>query len=339
MIERKFVEKGIKKSEMETYLNHALERADYSHADIKRTPMNTRIVIHAGRPGVVIGHSGSKINEITETLRTQFKVDNPQIEVKAIPKPDLDPVVVAKQIASSLERGMKHRQIVNLMLKKIMQSGAIGVEITISGKISGARSRSEKFMQGYLKKCGNTSDVYTLKGYAMAVLKAGMIGVRVKLMTTKPSELSIGERIEDKLKEKETEEKENKEKEAKKEAEQPSGAVEDKENAAKKEQDEAEAKKDDRQEPHAKEKKEDHKKHAHEKQKDRGKTEDAKKSKSEKSDEKKEPSKEKKQKVKEPKEKEAKKESAKKEDKSAKKDTEKKEDAETSKKETGTEAK
>lgn len=309
MIERKFVEKGIKKAEMETYLNHALERADYSHADIKRTPMNTRIVIHAGRPGVVIGHSGSKINEITETLRTQFKVDNPQIEVKAIPKPDLDPVVVAKQIASSLERGMKHRQIVNLMLKKIMHSGAIGVEITISGKISGARSRSEKFMQGYLKKCGNTADVYTLKGHGMAILKAGMIGVTVKLMTTRPSELSINERIEDKLKEKEHKEKETKDAETKNETEQPSEPEEDK--IAKKEHTEAENKPNE--EPHAKEKKEEHKKPVHEKQKDKDIEEDVKKSKTEKLDDKKGPSKEKKQK-KEPKEKEAKKESAKKED-------------------------
>ena len=326
MIERKFVEKGIKKSEMETYLNHALDRADYSHADIKRTPMNTRIVIHAGRPGVVIGHSGSKINEITETLRTQFKVDNPQIEVKAIPKPDLDPVVVAKQIASSLERGMKHRQIVNVMLKKIMQSGAIGVEIMISGKISGARSRSEKFMQGYLKKCGNTADVYTLKGHGMAILKAGMIGVTVKLMTTKPSELSIVERIDDKLKEKEAEEKETKEKAAKEEAKKESESVEEKDKEhvdAKKE--EVETKKDE--EPHAKEKKEDHKKHAHEKTKESEAHEDAKKPKTEKHE--KEPSKEKKQKLKEPKEKEAKKESAKKEDKPAKKETK----TETAKKE------
>ncbi len=213
MIERKFIEKGIRNSEMEAYLNKSLERADYSHSDIKRTPLNTRIVIHAGRPGVVIGHAGSKINEMTGAIKNIFKIDNPQIEVKSVENQELDARVIAKQIASSLERGTKHRQIVNIMLKKIMGAGAIGVEITVSGKITGSRSRTEKFMSGYLKKCGNTSDVHTQRAFEKATLKAGVIGIKVKLMSTMPSVLSIEKTIEEKAQEKEAEKKEKEEKE------------------------------------------------------------------------------------------------------------------------------
>ncbi len=207
MIERKFIEKGTQKSEMEKYLNKTLERADYSHSDIKRTPLNTRIVIYAGRPGVVIGHAGSKINEMTNDLKHKFNIDNPQIEVKSVTHPYLDAKVVAKQIVSSLERGTKHRQIVNIMLKKIIEAGAIGAEITVSGKITGSRSRTEKFMLGYLKKCGNTADVHTQTEIETATLKAGTIGIKVKLMSTMPSVLSIEKRILETAKEKEDEEK------------------------------------------------------------------------------------------------------------------------------------
>ncbi|RLG15630.1 MAG: 30S ribosomal protein S3 [Candidatus Nanohalarchaeota archaeon] len=210
MIERKFIEKGIQKSELEKYLNKTLERADYSHSDIKRTPLNTRIVIYAGRPGVVIGHAGTKINEMTNDLKHKFNIDNPQIEVKSVANPALDAKVVAKQITSSLERGTKHRQIVNIMLKKIIEAGAIGAEITVSGKITGSRSRTEKFMRGYLKKCGNTADVHTQTEMERAVLKAGTIGVKVKLMSTMPSVLSIEKRILETAKEKEDEEKDKK---------------------------------------------------------------------------------------------------------------------------------
>ena len=210
MIERKFIEKGTQKSEMEKYLNKTLERADYSHSDIKRTPLNTRIVIYAGRPGVVIGHAGSKINEMTNDLKHKFNIDNPQIEVKSVAQPSLDAKVVAKQIASSLERGTKHRQIVNIMLKKIIEAGAIGAEITVSGKITGSRSRTEKFMLGYLKKCGNTADVHTQTEIEKATLKAGTIGIKVKLMSTMPSVLSIEKRILERAKEKEDEEKDKK---------------------------------------------------------------------------------------------------------------------------------
>ena len=219
MIERKFIEKGIRNSEMEAFLNKSLERADYSHSDIKRTPLNTRIVIHAGRPGVVIGHAGSKINEMTGAIKNRFKIDNPQIEVKSVENQELDARVVAKQIASSLERGTKHRQIVNIMLKKIMEAGAIGVEISVSGKITGSRSRAEKFMSGYLKKCGNTSDVHTQRAFEKATLKAGVIGIKVKLMSTMPSVLSIEKTIEEKAQEKEAEKKEKEEKEKKEDKE------------------------------------------------------------------------------------------------------------------------
>lgn len=212
MIERKFIEKGTQKSEMEKYLNKTLERADYSHSDIKRTPLNTRIVIYAGRPGVVIGHAGTKINEMTSDLKRRFNIDNPQIEVKSVEHPSLDAKVVAKQIASSLERGTKHRQIVNIMLKKIIEAGAIGAEITVSGKITGSRSRTEKFMLGYLKKCGNTADVHTQTEIEKATLKAGTIGIKVKLMSTMPSVLSIEKRILETAKEKEDEEKAKKQK-------------------------------------------------------------------------------------------------------------------------------
>lgn len=212
MIERKFIEKGTQKSEMEKYLNKTLERADYSHSDIKRTPLNTRIVIYAGRPGVVIGHAGTKINEMTKDLKHRFNIDNPQIEVKSVEHPSLDAKVVAKQIASSLERGTKHRQIVNIMLKKIIEAGAIGAEITVSGKITGSRSRTEKFMLGYLKKCGNTADVHTQTEIEKATLKAGTIGIKVKLMSTMPSVLSIEKRILETAKEKEDEEKAKKQK-------------------------------------------------------------------------------------------------------------------------------
>ncbi|MCK5698649.1 MAG: 30S ribosomal protein S3 [Candidatus Aenigmarchaeota archaeon] len=212
MIERKFIEKGTQKSEMEKYLNKTLERADYSHSDIKRTPLNTRIVIYAGRPGVVIGHAGTKINEMTNDLKRRFNIDNPQIEVKSVEHPSLDAKVVAKQIASSLERGTKHRQIVNIMLKKIIEAGAIGAEITVSGKITGSRSRTEKFMLGYLKKCGNTADVHTQTEIEKATLKAGTIGIKVKLMSTMPSVLSIEKRILETAKEKEDEEKAKKQK-------------------------------------------------------------------------------------------------------------------------------
>lgn len=221
MIERKFVAKGVRNAELEEYLESQLENADYSHADIKRTPLSTRVVVYAGRPGMVIGRSGSKIKEITDAFTTKFGITNPQIEVKSVDNPYLDPVVIAKQLAYALEKGTNYRRAVNIFLENIMGSGAIGVEICLAGKLSGARKRREKFLRGHLKKSGDSRETCTQQGKATAELKPGMVGIKVRIMHSLPDVLLIEKRmreIKEGLKPKAEEKKEEKPAEAKAEA-------------------------------------------------------------------------------------------------------------------------
>ncbi len=100
MIERNFVKEGIRNADIEAFLQKELDHAEYSHSEIKRTPLNTRIVIYAGRPGMVIGRMGSNIQKLTEDLATKFKIEKPQLEIKEIERPDLDARVIAKRIAA-----------------------------------------------------------------------------------------------------------------------------------------------------------------------------------------------------------------------------------------------
>lgn len=195
MIERKFVKRGIRNTEMEAYLRKELENADFSHSEIKRTPLNTRIILHAARPGMVIGRAGSKIQELTEKIKKDFGIDNPQVEVVSVEQPMLDAKIVAKQIANALERGLAYRRVVNVMLKDVMDAGALGIEIRIGGKLGGARSRSERFQIGYLKKAGHSATENTEVGYAFAILKAGCIGLQVRIMKSVPDILMVKEKI------------------------------------------------------------------------------------------------------------------------------------------------
>src|SRR3989338_5962442 len=206
MIERKFIQRGRRNLKVEEYLESQLGNADFSHAEIKRTPLNTRITVYAGRPGMVIGRAGSKIQELTDTLKTKFGVDNPLLEVKEVENPYMDAQVVAKQIVSALERRIAARRIVNIMLQEVMKAGAIGVEIVISGKLGGALARTERFSLGYLKKCGEPAETCTHKAKAQANLKAGVIGVKVTVMKSTQDILALAKRLKD-LKKKLKEEK------------------------------------------------------------------------------------------------------------------------------------
>src|SRR3989338_1468600 len=99
--EIKFIREGIRAVLIEEFLKSQFQRADYSHIEVSKTPLGTRIIIFANRPGIVIGRGGEKIRAITEHLRDKFKLDNPQLDVKEVDEPDLDAQIIAMQIASS----------------------------------------------------------------------------------------------------------------------------------------------------------------------------------------------------------------------------------------------
>ena len=181
-IERQVILANIKKVKVKEFLSKELEKAGIGEIDIQRTPMDTRVIISAQRPGIVIGKKGLTIKSLTDILRNEYGLDNPQIEVNDLPVHALNARVMAKSIASSLERGFHFRRAAYSALRDIMNAGALGAQITISGKLTGERSRTEKFVDGYIKHCGEPAERLVLKGFAEAAPKLGRIGVKVKIL-------------------------------------------------------------------------------------------------------------------------------------------------------------
>ena len=150
--------------------------------DVQITPLGTMVVVYAERPGMVIGRGGKNVRTITNTLKTQFGLDNPQIDVKEVDVPELNPKIMAYKISNMLQRGMQFRRVAYSTIRRIMGAGAQGVEITISGKIRGSRSAVAKFVEGYIKKCGEPSIRLVEEGFATAELKPGVLGIYVRIM-------------------------------------------------------------------------------------------------------------------------------------------------------------
>lgn len=177
-----FITESIKKTEIDEYLQKKLDRAGYGGVSISKTPLGTHIVIYAMRPGLVIGRGGETIRELAAFLEEKFKVSNPQISVSEIEVPELNAYVVASRVASALQRGVHFRRAGFWSLNQVMEAGALGAEIVISGKLRTERARFEKFRAGYLVKCGDPSLKYMQKAEVHVQLKPGMFGVRVRIM-------------------------------------------------------------------------------------------------------------------------------------------------------------
>lgn len=193
MIEKDFVTEGLKRTRIDEYLENELERAGYGGMEIQVTPLGTMVVVYAERPGMVIGRGGKTVRSITQNLKTGYGLENPQVEVKEVDIPELNPKIMAHKIAAMLQRGMHFRRVAYTALRRIMGAGAQGVEVTISGKIRGSRSACAKFSDGYIKKCGEPSIRFVRHGFATVQLKPGVLGINVRIM---PPDVVLPDKVE-----------------------------------------------------------------------------------------------------------------------------------------------
>jgi small subunit ribosomal protein S3 len=181
-IVKRFITEAMKNEEIDEFLQKKLERAGYGGVNLSKTPLGTHVVVYAMRPGLVIGRGGETIRELASLLEQKFGVANPQISVSEIEVPELNAFVVASRVTSALQRGIHFRRAGFWALNQVMESGALGCEIVISGKLRTERARFEKFKAGYFPRCGEPALRWTRKTEAHVQLKAGMFGVRVKIM-------------------------------------------------------------------------------------------------------------------------------------------------------------
>lgn len=181
-VERKLIKEHKKRVAVREYLHRETERAGFGGAEITRTPMGTRIHLVTERPGFVIGRRGETIKKLTSNLNERFGLDNPQIEVVEAADPSLNPQIMSQKLAEALERGWHFRRAGHSTLRRIMDAGAKGVLITIAGKLTGGRKRTEKFLEGHIKWCGDTALTNMEYGYATAKKKLGIIGCSVAIM-------------------------------------------------------------------------------------------------------------------------------------------------------------
>ena len=213
MIERKFIAQKIKEYQIQEYIANNLKNVGHSHTKMIKTPLGEKIIISASRPGLIVGRKGQNIKELTKTLKKKFGLENPQIEISEVKDVNLDANIVAERITDSLERfgSQRFKAIGHKTMENIMDAGALGVEIIVSGKIPSSRAKSWRFYSGYLKKCGDIAIVGVDKAHVQAKLKTGVVGVKVSIMppgTKLPDKIELIEQKEEKVEEVKEEKKE-----------------------------------------------------------------------------------------------------------------------------------
>ncbi len=199
---KKIVEEGLLKARVYEFLQGELDRAGFHGAKVVTTPVRDVVTLYVERPGLVIGRGGRIAKRLTEILKREFGFQNPYLRVEKVEQPFLSASIVANYIARRIMRGERHKRAAFAALRRVMASGAKGVEIRIAGKFTGQRAREERFRAGVIYRCGEEPTSYVDYAVRHVMLPQGMLGIRVRIVkpvdeSTMPDQIIvIPERVE-----------------------------------------------------------------------------------------------------------------------------------------------
>ena len=159
----------------------SLKDAGYGGVDVQKTPIGTRITLYVTRPGLVIGRKGVGIKDITSKLEEKFGLTNPQISVMEVAVPELNPKIMCNRIAQLIERGTAFRRACLWTINTISNAGALGVEVTVAGKLRSERAHFEKHTSGVLPKSGDIAEKVVKVGVTHVRTKMGLMGIQLRI--------------------------------------------------------------------------------------------------------------------------------------------------------------
>ncbi len=203
-VKKHFINRGIQQTLIEEFLGTELDNSGYAGCELQKTPMGTRITIRTSRPGIVIGRRGVRVKELTEAVKEKFNINVPTIDVETVEVPELNAQIQAERIAFAIQKGQNYRRATYSILRRIIKSGARGVEVHITGKVTSQRARHQVFRAGVISKCGQPADEGVDAGVTHLTMKSGVLGIRVKIMPLSyqmPDEVKIIEGIFDRKEE------------------------------------------------------------------------------------------------------------------------------------------
>jgi small subunit ribosomal protein S3 len=160
------------------YINSTLEQAEIAKIEIEKAADNVRVIIHSSRPGIIIGKRGQEIDVMRKKLMSMLKKNNVEISVQEIKKPEIDAMLVAKNIAVQLEKRGSYKKAMKRAAMSAMKSGAKGIKIRCKGRLNGAEiARTEWTRVGSVPLHTLRADIDY--GFAEAHTTYGLIGVAV----------------------------------------------------------------------------------------------------------------------------------------------------------------
>ncbi len=168
----------IKDLQIQDYVMKNFKNCSIARVIIERTGNHVTVLVKTSKPGILIGKKGADIEKMKKNIQQKIKENDVAIKIVEVEKPDLDAELVAQSIAKQIENRAAFKRVVKKAIQNVMKYGALGVKITVSGRLNGVDiARSETYREGSIP-------LHTLRAnvdysHVEALCTYGIIGVKV----------------------------------------------------------------------------------------------------------------------------------------------------------------
>lgn len=191
---RKFVADGVFFAELNELLQRELAEDGYSGVEVRVTPMQTEVIIRATRTQEVLGEKGQRIRELTAVVQKRFNFPDGAVELYAerVANRGLCSQAQAESLKYKLLGGLAVRRACYGVVRFVMEAGAKGCEVIVSGKLRAQRAKAMKFKEGYMVKTGDANREYVDTAVRHVLMRQGVLGVKVSIMLPHDPEGKMG---------------------------------------------------------------------------------------------------------------------------------------------------
>lgn len=161
-----------------------LSEEGYAGVEVRVTPQRTEIVIRAASTQKVLGEGGRRIRELTSVVQKRFgfAVGGVELFAEKMENRGLSAIAQCESLRYKLLSGLPVRRACNGVMRYVMESGAKGFEVVVSGKIRGQRAKAMKFVDGFMIHAGQPVNDYVDFAVRHVKLRQGILGIKVKIM-------------------------------------------------------------------------------------------------------------------------------------------------------------
>lgn len=180
---RKFVADGVFQAELNEFFTRELSEEGYSGCEVRITHVRTEIIIRATHTQEVLGDKGRRIRELTSLVQKRFRFPENSLDLYAekVQNRGLHAVAQCESLRYKLLGGLAVRRAAYGVLRFVMESGAKGCEVVISGKLRAARAKSMKFTDGFMIHSGEPVRQFVDEAVRHVMMKQGVLGIKVKM--------------------------------------------------------------------------------------------------------------------------------------------------------------